>query len=130
MVGRLVEDEQIERIVHQLTQPQAAFLTAGQHIHGFQLGFTGKLERTEAISRHLHGHVLVIDERVDQVAVRVGEMHLLRQIGRFEAHALADHAAVRHFLAQQDLEHGRLARAIRTQQRNTLAVADVERYIV
>ena len=35
VVGRLVEDEQIERIVHQLTQAQTAFLTAGQHIYGF-----------------------------------------------------------------------------------------------
>ena len=130
MVGRLIEDEQVERIVHQLAQAQAAFLTAGQHIHCFHLRFADKLERTETVARHLHGDVLVVDERVDEVAVRIGEMHLLRQIGRLEADALADDAAVRRLLAEQDLEHGGLAGAVRTEQRNALAVADVERYVV
>ena len=130
MVGRLVENEQIERIVHQLAQAQAAFLTAGQHIHCFHLRFAGKLERTETVARDLHGNVLVVDERVDKVAVRIGEMHLLRQIGRLETDALADNAAVRCLLAEQDLEHGGLAGAVRTEQRDALAVADVERYVM
>ena len=130
VVGRLVEDEQIERIVHQLAQAQAAFLTAGQHIHCFHLRFAGKLERTETVARDLHGNVLVVDERVDEVAVRIGEMHLLRQIGGLETDALADNAAVRRLLAEQDLEHGGLAGAVRTEQRDALAVADVERYVM
>ena len=130
VVGRLVEDEQIERIVHQLTQAQTAFLTAGQHIHGFQLGFTGKLERTEPVSRHLHGHVLVVDERVDEVAVRIGKIHLLRQVRRLESNALADDAAIRHFLAEQDFQHGGLSGAVCAKQRDALAIADVERYVM
>jgi len=130
VVGRLVENEQIERIVHQLAQAQAAFLTAGQHIHCFHLRFAGKLERTESVARNLHGNVLVVDERVDEVAVRIGEMYLLRQVRRLETDALADNAAVRRLLAEQDLEHGGLAGAVRTEQRDALAVADVERYVM
>ena len=130
VVGRLVKDEQIERIVHQLAQAQAAFLTARQHIHCFHLRFAGKLERTETVARDLHGNVLVVDERVDEVAVRIGEMHLLRQVRRLETDALADNAAVRRLLAEQDLEHGGLTGAVRTEQRDALAVADVKRYVM
>ena len=130
VVGRLVEDEQIERIVHQLTQAQTAFLTAGQHIYGFHLSFTGKLERTEPVSRHLHGYVLVVDERVDEVAVRIGKIHLLRQGRRLESNALADDAAIRHFLAEQDFQHSGLSGAVCAKQRDTLAVTNIERYIV
>ena len=130
VVGRLVEDEQIERIVHQLTQAQTAFLTAGQHIHCFHLRFAGKLERTESVARDLHGNVLVVDERVDEVAVRIGKIHLLRQVRRLESNALADYTAIRHFLAKQDFQHGGLSGAVCAKQRDTLAVANVERYIV
>ena len=130
VIGRLVENEQVERIVHQLAQAQAAFLTAGQHIHCFHLRFAGKLERTESVARDLHGNVLVVDERVDEVAVRIGKIHLLRQVRRLESNALADDAAIRHFLAEQDFQHSGLSGAVCAKQRDTLAVTNVERYIM
>ena len=130
VVGRLVEDEQVERIVHQLAQAQAAFLTAGQHIHCFHLRFADKMERTETVARHLHGDVLVVDERVDEVAVRIGKIHLLRQVRRLESNALTDDAAIRHFLAEQDFQHSGLSGAVCAKQRNALAVTNIERYIV
>ena len=126
VVGRLVQNEEIQGVVHQLAQAQAAFFAAGQHIDRFHLRFARELERAQPVARDLHGHVLVIDQRVDQVAVRVGEMHLLRQIGRLQAHALADRTLVRRFLPQQDPEQGGLARAVCAQQGDLLAVADVE----
>ena len=62
--------------------------------------------------------------------MRIGEVNLLRQVGRFEADALADGAAVRRFLAEQDFEHRGLACAVRAEQRDALAVTDVERYVM
>ena len=130
MVGRLVEDEQVERVIHQLAQAQTALFAAREHIHGFHLGLAGELKRAETVSRDLHGNVLVVDERVDEVAVRIGEVHLLRQVSRLEADALADGAAVRRFLAEQDFEHRGLACAVRAEQRDALAVADVKGYVL
>ena len=57
-------------------------------------------------------------------------MHLLRQVGGLEPDALANRARVRLLLAQQDLEQRGLARAVRAQQRDLFAVADVERDVV
>ena len=62
--------------------------------------------------------------------MRIGKIHLLRQVRRLESNALADDAAIRHFLAEQDFQHGGLSGAVCAKQRNALAVADVERYIV
>ena len=62
--------------------------------------------------------------------MRVGEVDLLRQVGRLQTNALADGAAVRRFLAEQDFEHRGLACAVRAEQRDALAVADVKRYVM
>ena len=62
--------------------------------------------------------------------MRIGKIHLLRQVRRLESNALADDAAIRHFLAEQDFQHSGLSGTVCAKQRNALAVADVERYIV
>ena len=71
MVGRLVQNEEVERVVHELAPAQAALFAAREHVHGLHLLLARELERTQPVARHLHGHVLVVDQRVDQVAVRV-----------------------------------------------------------
>ena len=130
MVGRLVQNKEVQGIVHQLAQAQAAFFAARKHVDRLHLLLARELERAQPVARHLHGHVFVVNQRVDQVAVRVCEVYLLRQVSRPQPHAFADDTRVRLLLAQQDLEQGGFARAVRAEQRDLFAVADVEADIV
>ena len=95
MVGWLVQNEEVQGIVHQLAQAQAAFFAARKHIDRFHLLLARELERAQPVACHLHGHVFVVNERVDQVAVRVCEVYLLRQVSRPQPHAFADDTRVR-----------------------------------
>ena len=89
-----------------------------------------ELERAQPVAGGLHGDVFVVDQGVDQGAALVFKVHLLGQVGRAQADALLDRAALGGLLAEQDAQQGGLARAVVAQNGDPLAVADVERYIL
>ena len=82
MVGRLVEDEQIDVRSHQHAQFQAAALTAGKHTDASQHILTAKPKCGKAISCLLGGTLAVIDHAVQHGTGIIGKAHNLREIGR------------------------------------------------
>ena len=130
VVGRFVEYEHVERVVHELAQAQAALLAARQRAHDLELVLARKAERAQPVAGGLHGNVLIVDERIDEVPALVCKVHLLGQVGRAQALAFFDRALIGSLLAQDDAQKGGLARAVVAQDGDTLAVAHIKCYIL
>ena len=80
VVGGLVQDQQIDLLVHEHTQAQAALLPAGEGGHGLEHVLPPEVEGRQPIAGRLGGAVLVVDHGVHQIALRVGEADDLRQV--------------------------------------------------
>ena len=130
MVGRLVEHEHIERIVHQLAQTQTAFFAAGQLGYRLECIFAGELESSQTIARSLRGYIFFINQGVYERAVLILKMNDLRQIRGFESLALFDCAAVCRLTSQNNVEQCRFAGAIVAQDCHAFAVLYAERDVV
>ena len=66
MVRRLVEDEQVDLLVHQHAQPQPALLAAGEGADRLEHVLALKQIRAQPVARGLHGAVLLIEHRVEE----------------------------------------------------------------
>ena len=80
MVGGLVQDEQVDLLIHQHAQPQTALLTAGQGGHRLEHVLSPEVEGGQPVAGSLGGAVLIVDHGVHQVALRVGEVDDLGQV--------------------------------------------------
>ena len=64
MVRRLVEDQEVDALVHQHTQPQAALFAAGELADRLVNVVALKQERAQPVTRRLHRAVLLVKHRV------------------------------------------------------------------
>ena len=80
VVGRLVQHQQVDGVVHQRAQSQAALLPAGELVDPLELLLPTETEGAQAVARRLRRHPLFVDERLHQGAPRMGEGHLLGQV--------------------------------------------------
>ena len=103
MVRRLVEDEQIDLLVHQHTEPQPALLPAGERRDRLEYILALKQIRAQPIARRLHRAALLIEHRVKQRSLRMVKMDDLRQIGPLHRRPEFDLSAVRGQLPEQHL---------------------------
>jgi RNase P/RNase MRP subunit p29 len=125
MVRRLVEDEQVDLLVHQHAQPQPALLAAGEGADRLEHVLALKQIRAQPVARGLHGAVLLIEHRVEERPLGVGKVDDLRQVGPLDRGAEFDAARAR-LLAEENFEEGGLAGAVVAEQGNALAARDLQ----
>ena len=88
MVGGLIEDEEIDLLVHQHAKPQPCQLTAGQHADALEYLLAPELIGRQAVAGALRRHVLLfIEHGVHQRALGVGKMNGLLQVCRADGRA-------------------------------------------
>ena len=120
MVRRLVQNQEVDFLVHQHTQPQAGLLAAGQVAHCLEHVFPLKQERAETVSRHLRRAVFLIEHGVVEAPLRVVKVDDLGQISPFHRGAELDFPLTV-LLTQQALDKGGFSGAVVPQQGNALA---------
>ena len=82
MVGRLVQNQEVDLVIHQHTQPQAALLAAGQDGHRLEDVLTPEVIGRQPVSGRLGGNAPLGRHHVlHQIPVRVVKVDDLRQIG-------------------------------------------------
>ena len=130
MVGGLVQNEEIDLLVHQHAQPQPAQLPAGQHADGFEYILPLKLIRGQTVARALGGHILFgVQHGVHQIALRMVKVDDLLQVCPFHRWSKAYRAAVAAFPPCQHVQKGGLSCAVLTDQGNTLAALHPQIYV-
>ena len=122
MVGRLVQNEEIDLIIHQHAKTQAALLTAGEDGDGFHHILAPEFIRGQAVSGALGAEPPLGGHHVlHQVPVRMVEMDDLGQIGRADLRAGADPSVIGIQLAHDHFNKGGFAGAVVTDEGNALA---------
>ena len=130
MVGGLVQNEEIDLLVHQHAQPQPAQLPAGQHADGFEYILPLKLIRGQTVARALGGHILFgVQHGVHQIALRMVKVDDLLQVCPLHRWPKADSAAVAAFPPCQHVQKGGLSCAVFPDQGNTLAALHPQIYV-
>ena len=122
VVGGLVQDQEVDLVVHQHAQPQAALLPAGEHRHRLEhvlapevvcrQSVSGRLGREALFRRH---HIL------HQVPVRVVEADDLGQVCLLHLGAGFDAAVVRIQLPHDHLDKSGLSGAVVADEGDALA---------
>ena len=122
MVGRLVQNQEVDLVVHQHTQPQAALLAAGQDGHRLEDVLTPEVISRQPVPGGLGGDAPLGRHHVlHQIPVRVVKVDDLRQIGQLHLRPQPDAPAVRVHLVGDHLDEGRFAGAVVTDEGDALA---------
>ena len=128
MVCRLIQAEQVRRIGHQLGKRQARLLPAGEDADALLDRVAGEQKGAKKLA-HLGGAQPGGDERQlphDRVG-RVKRLDLvLREVGDLDVAAQLAMAALEWQDPSEDLEQGRLAGAIRADERHLLAALQLQ----
>ena len=111
VVGRLIQNQQVDFLVHQHTQPQPGLLTAGQVPHLLEHILPLEQERTQPISGSLRRAVLFVEHGVVKASLRVVKVDDLGKIPKFYRRAELN-LALTVLLAQKALEEGGFSRAV------------------
>ena len=125
VVGRLVQDEKIDLLIHQHAQPEAGLFTAGEIAHGLEYILTLEHKCAQTVTRDLWGAILFIEHGVIQAALRVIEMNDLRQIAPFYCGTKLDLSGAI-LLTQQALDECGFAGSIISQQRDPLPCLHIQ----
>ena len=120
MVGRLVENQQVDFLVHEHTQSQPGLLAAGEIAHLLEHIFPLKEELAQPVPGHLGRAVLLVEHGVVKAPLRVVKVNDLGQIAPFHRGAELDFALAV-LLPQQAFEKGGLSSAVVAQNRNPFA---------
>ena len=121
MVGGLVQDQKVDLLVHEHTQPQAGLLAAGQGGHGLEHVLPLELKGGQPVPGALGGAVQVVQHGVQQAALRVVEADVLWQVTHLYSWSQTKLSAVRLLLPQNDPHQSGLARAVVADQADALA---------
>ena len=72
MIGRFVQDQEVDLLIHQHAQPQAALLTAGKDGNSLKHVLAPEIKRAQTVPGGLGGHaVFGVEHGVHQAAVRI-----------------------------------------------------------
>ena len=121
MVGGLVQDQEVDLLVHEHAQPQPGLLPAGQGGDRLEYVLPPELEGGQPVAGGLGGAVQLIEHGVQQAALRVVEVDDLGQVAALHRGAHADLPLVGPLLPHQDLDEGGFAGAVVPQQGAALA---------
>ena len=130
MVGGLVQNEEVDLLVHQHAKPQAAQLAAGQHADGFEHVLPLKLIGRQTVPGALGRDVLLgVQHGVHQIPLRVVEVDDLLQIRPLHRRAQTNGAAVAALTSCQHIEKRGLAGAVLTDEGDALAALHPQIYV-
>ena len=121
VVGGLVQNEQIDLLIHEHAKAQAALLPAGKGGDRLEYVLPPEVERSQPVAGGLGAAVLIINHGVHQVALRVGKLDDLRQIADPDRGPHAQPAAVRLLFPQDDLDKRGFSGPVVPQQGDALA---------
>ena len=124
MVRRLVEHEEVRAREHELEERQTRLLAAREIADAAKDLVAVEEERAEVLARLVLCDAEIVVEFADQGILRIQPLMLLREIA--DLHAAADlHApCLRRKLAQKHAQERRLARAVRADDGDAVALAD------
>ena len=128
MVGRLVEHQEVRRIVEHLRHDEPRLLAAREHAAGLLDVVAGEAEAAgERAQRALAGLRERVLQRLEHGALAVEQLHgVLREVAHLHAAAEGHRAVVRLGLAGDQLEQRGLARAVDAHHAPALPAADQE----
>ena len=122
MVGGLVQNQEVDLVVHQHAQPQPALLTAGENGHRLEHVLPLEIVGRQAVPGGLGGETLLGPHHaLHQIPVRMVEPDDLGQIGQLHLGAGPDPAVVGIQLPHNHLNQGGLAGAVVPDEGNALA---------
>ena len=128
MIGGLVQNEQIDLLVHQHTQPKPGLFPARETPHSFEHIFSLEQEGTQPVPGGLGRQVFLVEHGVVQTPLRVREVHNLGQVSHSNGRTKLDFP-VAGLLIQQAADQGGLSRAVVSQQGDALPALDQEVHI-
>ena len=129
VIGRLVEYQHIGRPGEQARQQQAVALTAGQTLDR-RIGTRWRKQEVAQIALDMLALIADLDplatraDRVGQGRFHIERIAHLVEIGHVDLRAHADIAAVRREFAQNHLQQGGLASAVRADQTDLVTAQD------
>ena len=127
MVGWLVQNQEIDLVVHQHTQPQAALLSAGEDGPRLEDVLSPEVIRRQTVPGGLGGNTPLGRHHIlHQIPVRVVEVDDLGQIGHFHLRPQPDASAVRVCFVHDHFDEGGFSRAVVTDQGNALAALHLQ----
>ncbi len=126
VVGRLVEHQEVRRVVEHARQHEARLLAAREHAAALLDLVAGETEaageRAQRTDRRVRERRL---ERLEDALVAVEHLHrVLREVAELHRGAERDVARIRGALPRDQLQQRRLARAVRAHHAPALAAAD------
>ena len=124
VVGGLVQNEEVDLLVHEHTKAQTALFPAGEGGDGLEHVFAPELEGRQTVPGLLGGAVTAVEHGVHQIALRVIEDHLLGEVPHLHRGAEADQPGGGRFFAQQNFQEGGFARAVVPQKGDALSAGD------
>ena len=131
VVGRLVQQQQIDRTDQRCGQRHTLLLPAGERAHiALKIRDAQLREQRPRLVFVRRADVLrrVAEHLLHAGALRVIDGHL-RQVGHAQAVSAHHHAPVRLLHAAQQLEQRRFARAVHADHADAVMLADVERRV-
>ena len=122
MVGGLVQDQEVDFLVHEHAQPQTAELAAGQDRHAFEHVLPLELVGSQAVAGGLGCYIaLFVQHRVQKGTLRVVEVNDLGQIRRPDGGTHADDAAAYRLGPGDHVQQGGFAGAVFAEKGDALA---------
>ena len=122
MVGRLVQDQKVDLVVHQHAQPQAALFAAGEDGHRLQNILPPEIVSRQTVPGRLGGNAPLGRHHIfHQVPVRMIKVDDLGQIGHFHLGPQPDAAAVRIHLIHDHFDQGGFSGAVVADEGDALA---------
>ena len=120
MVGRLVENEEVDVATHKHTKAQTALFAAGESTHAFENILSREEEMTQSVAGFLRGTAAVIDHSVIEGSLRIVKMNYLGEICGLDGGTFAYKAFISKLLSHNQLYEGGFARAVIAYKGNAL----------
>ena len=123
MVGRLIEQQQVGRLSNHQCQDQPRFLTAGERCDRLEDALTAEAEAAQVIAVILLAVVRrIVPQMIDGTALGPQQVELvLGKVPDLRVLAYMPLALEHRAAGRKGLDERRLARAVHTQQANTVA---------
>ena len=128
MVGRFVQNQKVDLLIHQHTQPQAGLLATRQVSDTFEDILTLEQKSAQTVSGGLRRTVFFVEHSIVKTAFRVVKMNDLRKIAPLDSRTKFKFAQ-KSFFTQQTLDKGRFSRSVITQERDPFTTLYQQIYI-
>ena len=124
MVGRLVQKEGVDLLIHEEAQLESGLFAARQHADRFENFFALEIEGCQPVAGLLGRAVGLVQQGVHQIALGVVKVDVLGQITRLDTYAVVNAARHGGFQMEQSGEQGGLSAAVGAKNGDALTTVD------